>query len=792
LTIATGVLAILALTAPLTPAETPAPRLGALLAVASLFEVLHGMRRSTVAARRKASFGAGLSLIIALLLINAPFLATAALLVGMAGFFIVDAVRYGMAAVREDNLQSRSLAALAMVGNFAVAAFLLVARHWTAPWVMAVAVALRILGTGWNIAASPVYTAADAEESVVAELGLPDDPRIAEMVAALEASETARAPIDRGWILSFIATLFAIHIGRMGFDGTLLGLVAPAVAVAGDMVVAVLITLLVLNPTYLLWRWPTRLIERPMWRWFLTRDANAKPGLIARCATTWLEARLRYAVRMRQVRFSIRSAVNRSLQIGLPFAAVIAATVPIWGMSWYFDTENWAAGIWNSWAESRTDTWREAMIRAVLADRASRPLSAAPAEDDGRSSVFSVHPDGIDGSGDFSFLVIGDTGEGDASQHVLRDQLMTAAQLPDVKFVVISSDVVYPIGSMKDYEAKFWLPFKGITKPVFAIPGNHDWYDALEAFAATFFEPAAARASIRARVETDLRLTSTTDQRIEDLIDRAAWLRQQYQVPTGFQRGPFFEIETDEFALIAADTGVLKRLDPEQLRWLRGVLDRVRGKTVMAILGHPFFAGGHELLAGHDDFAALKQLLEERNVSIVMAGDTHDLEYYVEPRNNAAATHHFVNGGGGAYLSFGTALAWPLQPPFADWAYYPNYQAVTGKIETRTPWWKRPAWWWTREFGAWPFSAEWLSAAFDYNVAPFFQSFTEIRVERSSRRVLVRPWGVHGRLKWSDLASSPSIRPPGVTGETPVEWAVPMQRPLASVTRNRVSIPRHD
>ena len=36
-------------------------------------------------------------------------------------------------------------------------------------------------------------------------------------------------------------------------------------------------------------------------------------------------------------------------------------------MSWYFDTENWAAGMWNSWAESRTDTWREAMVRAVLA-----------------------------------------------------------------------------------------------------------------------------------------------------------------------------------------------------------------------------------------------------------------------------------------------------------------------------------------------------------------------------------------------------------------------------------------
>ena len=43
---------------------------------------------------------------------------------------------------------------------------------------------------------------------------------------------------------------------------------------------------------------------------------------------------------------------------------------------------------------------------------------------------------------------------------------------------------------------------------------------------------------------------------------------------------------------------------------------------------------------------------------------------------------------------------------------------------------------------------------FDYNVAPFFQSFVEVRVERSTNRVLFVPYGVHGRLSWGDLASS--------------------------------------
>ncbi|MEI4902447.1 hypothetical protein Q8G48_28320, partial [Klebsiella pneumoniae] len=87
-------------------------------------------------------------------------------------------------------------------------------------------------------------------------------------------------------------------------------------------------------------------------------------------------------------------------------------------------------------------------------------------------------------------------------------------------------------GSMRHYEANFWLPFMGTTRPLYAIPGNHDWYDALEGFTATFLEPDAARAAMRARVEVDNRITSTTDGRIEELIATASRLKQAYGVPT--------------------------------------------------------------------------------------------------------------------------------------------------------------------------------------------------------------------------------------------------------------------
>ena len=768
LALVTLALGLLALFTPLAGSESPAPRIGGLLAIAALIEVLHAVRRSNAAARRRSTVGGMISMAMALFLINAPFLAAEALRFLIAGWFAIDGVRSAIGAVRPGDTRERTVSALAAAGNLAVALLLYVADGWALVWIVSIAGALRIFGITWNILISPVHDTAEADDTVVNELGLADQPHAAAIAADVERSEQVRAPIDRGWTIAFIATLFAIHAGRMNTEYTFLSLISPAVAVLGDMLIAILITLLVFNPVYLMWRAPTRWLERLAWRWRLRDSGSPHANLIERIADAWLRRRLRFAIRLREARYSIPAALNQGLQHGLPIAAIIAATVPVWGMSWYFDTENWAAGMWNSWAESRTDTWREAMVRAVVGESGN---VAAP-------SAFAVTPEGT-ATGDFSFIVIGDTGEGDASQQVLRDQLLSAANQPDVRFVVVSSDVVYPTGAMKDYEAKFWLPFKGVTRPVYAIPGNHDWYDALEAFAATFLEPDAARASIRARAEADLRVSSTTDARIEALIQQAAQLRRDYGVPTGYQRAPFFEMQTERFALLAVDTGVLRSIDALQSTWLDAALERSAGKFTMAILGHPFYAGGHDTTTGDQEFTNLKTRLLARGVRVVMAGDTHDLEHYVEPRNGSDPVLHFVNGGGGAYLSFGTSLAWPSPPPTAEWAYYPNNHDVSSKIENHTPWWKRPAWWWTRRFGAWPFSAEWLSAAFDYNVAPFFQSFVEIKVEPSANRIRIIPLGVHGRLTWDELASSP--RPPHANpADRSVEWIVPMTPNAAS------------
>ena len=99
-------LGVLALAAPLGESEYPASRIGALLALAAIIEALHSLRRSTAAARRKATVSAIISMAIALFLINAPLLAGQALRLVIAGWFGFDAVRYAIDLLRGDRTEA--------------------------------------------------------------------------------------------------------------------------------------------------------------------------------------------------------------------------------------------------------------------------------------------------------------------------------------------------------------------------------------------------------------------------------------------------------------------------------------------------------------------------------------------------------------------------------------------------------------------------------------------------------------------------------------------------------------
>lgn len=760
--------AVLALLAPLSEGDING-RLGFLLVIVALIEFLHGFRRAEWRDQKSAWGSASITLFVGLLMLSAPSFAGQAFQLILAGWFGIDVLRNLITAVRPSTAKpARQSALLALPGYIAIVFAILFLPDSLMRWTLAAATSARIVFTALNASQAKLISADTSAASISQDFGFDQSSPVAQVVDTITKEECSRQSIDRRWILSFLFTLLAIHIGRMGYDRTALGIVSPLFAVLGDAFAALLISFLIVIPLIAASNRLTRGIESVLWTWSIAPARSGK--WFPRLVQSALTVRLRTAIRLRLARCSMLLAINRGLQTGLPAAAFIAATAPMWGMSWYFDTENWAAGIWNSWAAHRTDAWREAMVEAVLSESPDTPLA----------EQFQVRPqlspESAAGSTespqaeDFAFVVIGDPGEGDASQHILRSEYLRTVQRDDIRFVIISSDVVYPTGAMRHYETNFWLPFMGTDKPVYAIPGNHDWYDALEGFAATFFEPEAARLAMRARVDADQHLSSSTDRYIDSLIAQASQLRSNYRIPVQQQTAPFFQIQTDRFALFAIDTGVVRSLDPIQFQWLEQALQKSAGKSKLVILGHPFFAGGRDTSTDDDEFQKIRRLLEQHDVDIVMAGDTHDLEYYREDNGRI----HFVNGGGGAYLSFGTSLDWPSTPVTADWSFYPRRDAVVTKIEQTSPWWKHPFWVWTRNFGGWPFSAEWLSAAFDVNTAPFYQSFLEIRVEYSTNQIRIIPHGIHGTLQTADLQFAPSATQ-STEPSAPVEWRIPLR-----------------
>ena len=652
---------------------------------------------------------------------------------------------------------------LAGIGNGVVVLLIILFRGKGLDWIVSLSGALRIFGTVYGLYTARTGTVGKVAEDIVDSLGLRGNKELEALAAKLGEESERRAPIDASWIATFIMVLFFIHLGRMGFDQSAVGIVSPLIAAIGDIFVALVFAFGIIAPIRNIFKRITGLFIRRAWRWVQkVPEAERQLFSLRTIVKAWLVRELRISISIRKSGYSFRVAARNGLKVGLPYAALLAAIMPVLGMSWYFDTENWASGAWDNYAGSRTEVWREAMIKA----------SGEKIGPD----AFRLHPSGVSNTSDFSFVIIGDPGEGDPSQHVLKDQILAVSNKPDIRFVVLSSDIVYPSGAMKDYERKFFLPFKGLTKPVYAIPGNHDWYDALDAFVATFFAPEAAKKAIEARVISDLKVTTRTPKAIESLVSQASYLRKEYQLSTGHQNAPFFQISNDHFVFLSIDTGVRRKMDSIQLAWVKSVLEASKGKYVMVLLGHPFYAIGEYQGNMNPDFRAIHDLLRAYKVPLIMAGDTHDLEYYKELRQNGDGhtMHHFVNGGGGAYLSIGAAMALAGSRPTKDWAIYPAREPLMQKIDSLTPRWKYPAWVWLKKYNGYPFSAEWLSAAFDYNQAPYFQSFLEIKMEKSRNRIRLIPYGIHGQLRWSDFEYGGMTKPANADEDSFVEWVLPM------------------
>ena len=598
------------------------------------------------------------------LLLLSSALVVGSLLVMLFAILVIDGLCKILSIWPKPPTERASIALNALV-DFACAGLLwFLTRIVSAEQAIGIIIAAYITASGWRMlmapaeAAMPVPTAGAPTIHPDPGLRLPPNEAFARLRAESDSTARTVRSADLMWMLTLGGVFLAIHVGRMPVSDTLLGIASPFVATAGDLLMTLVFAMLVVLPFRLLWRRLTRPIERLGWSLHLNGESRRAPLNSAAdwLIGAWLASRFGFDLRLREARLSLSAAIVLLLRLGLPVTAFFVAFNPIWGFTWYFNTESWASGVYQKMTQLRVDPWRVSMIDAVT--RAY----------EGGDELFRVHPDGVDGAEDFSFLVVGDPGEGDPSQYSLVSRYLKLGLGQDVKFLVVSSDVIYPAGSMHDYEANFYLPFQNFAKPIYGIPGNHDWFDALEGFNANFLEPKAARAAMKARVDADLGLTTTSTSRIDRVIAEAARLRRLYGVDVGSQRAVFFELQTTDFALLAIDTGILRTIDERQWAWIERALDRSRGKFTMAIVGHPRFAGGYDIPStaegqnvskSSERFAALYQLLATHNVKIAMAGDTHDFEYYrqeISAADPAESRRRPSEGGGlrdpGDYLRY--------------------------------------------------------------------------------------------------------------------------------------------
>ena len=288
-----------------------------------------------------------------------------------------------------------------------------------------------------------------------------------------------------------------------------------------------------------------------------------------------------------------------------------------------------------------------------------------------------------------TFRIIGDPGEGDASQLRLdpfqpeqktsfRNACVHPSSPADLDFAILSSDIIYPAGELMDYERALYRIYgktapsahpaesQSRSVPIYAHPGNHDWYDDLRGFL--------------------LNLTFLSDKEFSDDTLKLRWpwanytkfgrsrrkneiqtLRKNFQLEnlggtpgtrTSYQQLPFFEMTFPEelpLVVIAVDTGCAGLIDDYQKTWLTNCLRDAEAKKqiTVVLLSRPLYVDGKFDMSG--DHIALYELLRTYKVDVVMAGDTHAYQHYLvhyeDQSGHQRTMHHIVNGGGGAYLS---------------------------------------------------------------------------------------------------------------------------------------------
>lgn len=202
--------------------------------------------------------------------------------------------------------------------------------------------------------------------------------------------------------------------------------------------------------------------------------------------------------------------------------------------------------------------------------------------------------------------------------------------------LVFGGDEVYPAPSKKAYRERLITPFEqafGDDKPadpphIFALPGNHDWYDGLEAFTRLFCSDLGSRKF-------------------------AGWYSRQ--------KRSYFALKLPQnWWLLGSDGQLHSNIDTAQLDYFRAIADghMKEGDKVILCISEPVWIYAHkykkygEQYDESDLIFLQEEILKPRGaeVKVYLTGDLHHYRRHEEVTGKESKTQKITAGGGGAFL----------------------------------------------------------------------------------------------------------------------------------------------
>ncbi|MGH4014656.1 MAG: metallophosphoesterase family protein [Pseudonocardiaceae bacterium] len=253
-------------------------------------------------------------------------------------------------------------------------------------------------------------------------------------------------------------------------------------------------------------------------------------------------------------------------------------------------------------------------------------------------------------------LIIGDTGEGDNSQYAVAHTLADQSRSADL--AVVCSDVIYPAGDHADYGPKFHHPYRNVQVPIYALPGNHDWYDGLHGLMHHFcklddpgYVPEFGR-GVMAHLAR--KLWRKPQQPEFDPTPRADdSTTTERPSPDPLQPAPYFAIDAGPVRFVGIDTGIKGNMDAEQYQWLQRVSLEVPERPKILLTGKPIYVDNKYHPGGVAGTAqTVDDVVKDPRAHYVMAigGDIHNYQRYPVQMGDGRTVQYIVSGGGGAFM----------------------------------------------------------------------------------------------------------------------------------------------